>query len=87
MSLSDRIRSAKSDANLSNRGGCRSCSWFADQSTETQALINEWIDSGHSILQLWKIISNPDPDDPDYVPLGISDTGWRNHVRNCRGTG
>ena len=86
MSLSDRIRSAQPDANLSNRG-CRSCMWFADQPPETRALIDEWIDGGHSVLQLWQIISKPDPDDPGYVPLAISDTGWRNHVRNCRGTG
>ena len=86
MSLSDRIRSAQSEANPANRG-CRSCQWFADQTAETQALVNEWIDNGHSLLQLYQIIAKPDEDDPDYIPLPISDTGWRNHVRNCRGTG
>jgi uncharacterized protein YodC (DUF2158 family) len=84
MSLSDRILTAKSQANAANRG-CRTCKWFEAQSPEAQALINEWLDSGNSMLQLYHIISRPDEDDPDYVPLPISDTGFRNHVRNCRG--
>jgi hypothetical protein len=83
MSLSARILSAKSDANASNRG-CRSCQWFAAQPADVKALIDEWIESGSSILQLYYIISKPDEDDPDYVPLSISDTGWRNHLKNCR---
>lgn len=85
MSLSARILSAqRSGVNASNRG-CRSCQWFATQPADVQALIDEWIDSGNSVLQLYHIIAKPDDDDPDYVPLPISDTGWRNHVRNCRG--
>ena len=88
MSLSARIRSAQADANLTNRG-CRSCTWLRSVNQETKDLINEWIDSEHSLMQLFGIISAADDDDESYVPLGVSFTAWRDHIKHhnerCRG--
>jgi hypothetical protein len=87
MSLSDRILSAKLQSNVANRG-CRSCDWFLGLPADAQALINEWLDGGFSMLQLHTVLIAKD-DDSDYPPLPVSDTAWRSHARHhnerCRG--
>jgi hypothetical protein len=80
MSLSDRLRSAQSESHPANRG-CRSCEWFRNLPTDTQELINEWLDGGFSMLQLHTILVTKD-EDSDYPPLPVSDTSWRNHARH-----
>lgn len=79
MSLYDRIRSAQPGYN--NRG-CRSCEWFLESITaETRALIDDWIDGQHSLMQLFAIITESD-DDTDSPPLDVSYTAWRMHVKH-----
>lgn len=78
MSLAHRLKSAQ--PNVSNREGCRSCKWFLGQPEETRRLINEWLDSGSSLMQLYKILSTPDDtvDRDDLLPVSFS--GFRNHL-------
>lgn len=77
-SLSDRLKSAQ--PNPSNVGGCVTCQWWQTIGDETRALINEWLDAGHSIKQLYEILSAPS--DGDEPPLPISNTGFRMHLNH-----
>jgi hypothetical protein len=86
-SLHERIQSAQHTARAANVGGCVTCRWWSQISDETQQLINEWLDSGHSRRQLWDILTAPNEcGDP---VLEISITGFRLHLNHhdmkCRG--
>lgn len=79
MSLADRLRRVQP---ARGNHGCMSCQWWAELGDETRSLIEEWIGAGHSLRQLYFLLSTPDPDDPDYVPLPVSESGWRAHLRH-----
>lgn len=76
MPISERLAQAK--PNESNRG-CRTCLWMETLSEKDRAAFYEWIDSGNSLTQLFRICV----DDPDN-PYPVSFTALRNHVRDCR---
>lgn len=84
-SLSDRLKTAQ--PNPANKGGCVTCRFWAELKPETQRLINEWIDNGHSVKQLYDILSTPSVDSDEPV-LRISNTGFRLHMahhdQKCR---
>lgn len=79
MSVADRLRAAAENPSRSNIG-CVSCQWWTGVSDEIKQLINNWVDGGHSNRQLYLLIAAEDPDDPDYVPLPVSESGWRSHL-------
>lgn len=78
MSLAARLKSVQ--PNRAN-DGCQSCIWWPTISSESQELINEWIDKGHSQMQLHEILSAPD-DSSDDPPLMVSLSGWRFHLKH-----
>lgn len=78
MSLAARI--ASTQPNKAN-DGCQSCHWWATVPTDTRTLINNWIDGGYSQMQLWEILTAPDPDSNE-VPLAVSLSGWRFHLKH-----
>lgn len=80
MSLADRLRTAQITPNKAN-DGCHSCQWLADLDADTIRLINEWIEQGHSKMQLHDILSTPGEDCADNL-LPVSYTAWRMHMRH-----
>lgn len=77
MSLAARLVNAQPNRRNS---GCQSCKWWATISADSQKLINEWIDAGHSQAQLHDILTTPD--DGDDPPLMVSQSGWRFHLKH-----
>ena len=78
MSLAQRLKSVQ--PNSGNRG-CQSCIWLQKIRPESRKAIDEWITAGHSIMQLHEIVSSPS-DDPAEPALGVSLSGWRNHLKH-----
>lgn len=78
MSLARRIKSAQ--RNSSQRLGCQTCLWWKQLTPAVQALVNDWLEAGHSRQQLYEIISAPD-DSGDPV-LGVSLSAWRLHMKH-----
>ena len=77
MSLAARLANAQPNR---RNGGCQSCQWWTQISSESQKLINEWIDAGHSQAQLHDILAaGDDGEDP---PLPVSQSGWRFHLKH-----
>lgn len=86
-SLPDRLKSVQ-HPNAANKGGCVTCRWWQEITDESRQLINEWLDSDHSVKQLHEILTSPGSDD-DEPRLDISITGFRLHLNHhnakCRG--
>lgn len=80
VSLAKRIKTAQ--VNNSNTG-CQTCRWWEQISTETQRLINAWLDDpNNSRLQLYEILALPGDDDPGEPLLPVSNSGWRMHLKH-----
>lgn len=77
MSLAKKLKLAQTKA--ANRG-CQSCKWWAMQTSETKALINEWLDADRSSMQLHGILSS-DSDNPTEV-LRVSYSAWQSHLKH-----
>lgn len=77
MSLSERLGNAKPRR---TKRGCETCIWLADLSQQDQQSILDWVTNGWSIRQLYNICTN----DPER-PLLISETAFKNHLRDCLG--
>lgn len=78
MSLADRLATAQPKR---SNYGCQTCLWWPTISPESQKLINDWIDAGHSQAQLHAILTAPDQDSDD-PPLDVSESGWRFHLKH-----
>lgn len=83
MSLADRIKNAQPNANRSN-SGCHTCRWWKTTTKETQQLINEWLEAGHSKMELHSILSTPSDDVDSSELLPVTFSAWNNHVKNHR---
>ena len=75
--ISDRLKSAQ--RNTANTG-CVTCQWWQEIGSETRNLINEWIDGGYSLKQLYRILS--EPADGDEPALPVSNTGFKLHMEH-----
>lgn len=76
--ISERLRTAQ--RNPANRGGCVTCRWWNQISSQTKNLINEWLDNDHSVKQLYEILSAPNDGDEPSLPISI--TGFRLHLNH-----
>lgn len=72
MSLAKRL--ADVHPNRSNQG-CRTCVWLETLSPADRKAWDDWLASGHSQAQLYRV-AHSDPDNP----LPVSRTGFRLHL-------
>ena len=75
MSLAKKLRSIEKPRRHPN--GCQTCQWLARRTDEEREAIYEWLRSGYSIRQLHSICAS----EPD--PLAISESAFKNHLRDC----
>lgn len=79
MSLAKRLKSAHKKV---SNNGCQTCKWWRTQPAETQSLINDWLDSGRSLMQLHDILSSSDDSVDSAELLKVSYSAWRNHLKH-----
>ena len=74
MSLSDRLSAA---IPVRSNRGCITCAWLDSLSGPDRAAWEQWMNSGHSLAQLWEVAAT-DPENP----LKISLAGFRHHTKH-----